>query len=136
MALRVVMKPGEQLHVGTSRIIVASEQYVTFIIDGDGPVLRERDFLQPAAATTTARQLYLTLQTIYLTGRPDGLLEQYRAQASALLAATPEAADLVSQMNAALDGGHVYRALKTARQLVQHEQGVRSGADENWHGFE
>lgn len=136
MSLKVVMKSGEQLHVGTSRIIVASDQYVTFIIDGDGPVLRDGDFLQPAAATTKARQVYLTLQTIYLTGRPDDLIEQYSAHASALLAEAPEAADLLSEINAALESGHAYRALKTARRLVQREQETMSGADGTWHGFE
>ena len=123
MALKVVLKPGEQLYVGTSRIIVASDQYVTFIIEGGGPVLRERDYLQPATVSSKADQVCLTLQTIYLTGRSAVLIDQYRAQVQALLGETPVAAALVAEINAALDGDHSYGALKAARGLVKLEEG-------------
>jgi flagellar biosynthesis repressor protein FlbT len=138
MALRVTMKPGEQLFVGTGSIAVASNQIATIIVDGDMPVLRERDYLRPELASTKARDIYLSIQQVYLTGSFDSFGAGYFAQVQTLLSESPGATPFVKEINAALTDKHLYNALKAARRLVQFDEGAIDSIEltVSWRGFE
>src|SRR5215213_8618332 len=57
--LRVELKPFERIVIGET-VLVNSGTRTSFLIDGDAPILRERDTI------TAAKRLYLCLQTMYL----------------------------------------------------------------------
>src|SRR5690606_24725730 len=67
MTLKVELKPGERIVVGRSLITNGSSRS-RLIIEGEEPVLRERDILTPETANTPARRIYLTVQLMYLRG--------------------------------------------------------------------
>ncbi len=52
MGLKVELKPGERIIVGES-IITNDDQRTRLIIEGDAPILREKDILTPETANTT-----------------------------------------------------------------------------------
>ena len=54
MALKVELKPGERLIVG-SVVITNSDQRARLFIDGKAPILREKDILSPALAGAHGR---------------------------------------------------------------------------------
>ena len=63
--LRVELKPFERIVIGET-VLVNSGTRTSFLIDGDAPILRERDTVTPENANTPAKRLYLCVQTMYL----------------------------------------------------------------------
>ena len=67
MTLKVELKPGERIIVGTA-VIRNGETRARFQIEGEAPILREKDILTPATADSPAKKIYLAVQLMYLTG--------------------------------------------------------------------
>ena len=65
MALRVELKPYERIVIGKS-VITNSETRAVFLIDGETPILREKDILTADTANTPVRRIYLCVQMMYL----------------------------------------------------------------------
>jgi flagellar protein FlbT len=65
MALRVELKPGERIIIGES-LITNSDSRAAFLIDGDAPILREKDILTAETADTPVKRVYLCVQMMYL----------------------------------------------------------------------
>lgn len=118
MALRVTLSPGERLFVGTTTILVDVPHTVTIIIDGNLPVLREKDIVDADASAGEATKLYATLQTMYLTGNIENMLPDYTSQARALLSVVPKAGPVIAEIDAEIRNGSIYKALKAARSLI------------------
>ena len=68
MALKMSMRPGESLFLGTNRLIVKSSQIVDFYLVGMIPVLREKYYLDPHPNYGPMESLYLLLQEAFLSG--------------------------------------------------------------------
>ena len=122
MSLKLTLSPGERLYIGTTSLVVASDATVSIIIDGDLPVLREKDMMAEADATGDAAGLYLAVQSVYMSGEVTKFLPEYRARAEALGDRLPGSAPLLSIIEDEMRGGNVYRALRAARKLVELEQ--------------
>ena len=67
MALKVELKPGERLIIGTC-VVTNSDQRTRLTIEGKLPILREKDILKPGEADTTAKLIYLAVELMYLEG--------------------------------------------------------------------
>ncbi|MDU6727483.1 MAG: flagellar biosynthesis repressor FlbT, partial [Bradyrhizobium sp.] len=65
MPLRVELKPFERIVIGDS-VIINSNTRARFIVEGDVPILRERDTVSAETADTPAKRLYHCVQTMYL----------------------------------------------------------------------
>ena len=65
MPLRVELKPFERIVVGES-VIINSGTRTSFLIDGETPILRERDTVTAETANTPAKRLYFCIQMMYL----------------------------------------------------------------------
>jgi len=63
--LRVELKPLVRIAIGET-VPVNSGTRTSFLIDGDAPMLRERDTVIAETANTPAKRLYLCVQTMYL----------------------------------------------------------------------
>ena len=62
MALVIDLKPNEKVIIGSSTI-TNDKQRTRLRIEGDAPILREKDTLTPEQATTPSKKLYLTIGT-------------------------------------------------------------------------
>ena len=81
MALKVELKPRERIIIGQV-VIRNDEQRTRFFIEGDAPILREKDILTGASADTPAKKIYLAIQLMYLAqDRDPGLPDLLRARA-------------------------------------------------------
>jgi flagellar protein FlbT len=124
MPLRVELKPFERIIIGES-VIINSDARTSFLIDGDTPVLRERDTVTAATADTPAKRLYHCVQTMYLKNDVPryqasylGILQELR---DSLQDSCPGSSELIAAVNHHVSDGALYKALKEIRKLMKRE---------------
>src|SRR6187402_3218313 len=65
MPLRVELKPFERIIIGET-VIINSGTRTSFLIDGEAPILREKDTVTAETANTPVKRLYFCIQMMYL----------------------------------------------------------------------
>lgn len=121
MALKVELKPGEKLLVGNC-IITNSDQRTRLFIDGNAPILREKDILTSETANTPAKRIYLAVQLMYIEDDPERATETYNEMSRDFVAAVPSSLPIVDQINNEILTGSLYKALKASQKLIEYEQ--------------
>jgi flagellar biosynthesis repressor protein FlbT len=127
MALKVELKPNERIIIGNS-VIRNGEQRTRFFIEGDAPILREKDILTPATADTPGKKVYLAVQLMYLQGDLSSHNEIYFPLVRDFLNAAPSAMPLIADINNRILSGDLYKALRSAKKLVAYEQDLMDHA--------
>jgi flagellar protein FlbT len=127
MSLKVELKPGERLIIGTA-LVRNGDQRTRFFIEGDAPILREKDILTPATADTPAKKIYLAVQLMYLKQDLSGHDDIYFPLVQDFVAAAPSSLPLIAEVNNRILSGDLYKALKTAKRLITYEQELISHA--------
>ena len=125
MALRIELKPGERILIGES-VLINSDQRATFLIEGNAPILREKDIMTPEQADTPAKRIYLAVQLMYIAQDPRMHHETYFALVRDFVAAAPSAWPQIENINNQILSGDLYKALKTTRKLIRFEQELLS----------
>ena len=69
MALKVELKPGEHIILGDC-VVTNADQRTRLVIEGEAPILREKDIMTCERADTPAKRIYLTIQMMYTSGDP------------------------------------------------------------------
>jgi flagellar biosynthesis repressor protein FlbT len=121
MALKVELKPGEKLLLGNC-IVTNGDQRTRLFIDGNSPILREKDILTPDTADTPAKRIYLAVQLMYIEEDVATLREQYFGLVNDFAQAVPSSLALIDRINNEILTGSLYKALKSARELIAYEQ--------------
>jgi flagellar biosynthesis repressor protein FlbT len=121
MPLRVELKPGERVIIGNA-VIRNGEQRTRFFIEGEAPILREKDILTVETADMPAKRIYLAVQIMYLNGDIQGHNEVYFPLVRDFLAAAPSAMPIIAEVNNHLLTGDFYKALKEAKKLIAFEE--------------
>lgn len=121
MALKVELKPGERIIVGDC-VITNDNQRTRLFIEGDTPILRERDILTARSANTAAKRIYLAVQIMYLSKDRSKIESEYNELAAEFLSAVPSSREIVEQIDKEILTGAFYKAMKAARQLVALEE--------------
>jgi flagellar biosynthesis repressor protein FlbT len=127
MSLKVELKPHERLIVGNC-VITNSDQRTRLFIDGKSPILREKDILTPATANSPAKRVYLAVQLMYLEDNIETLRSDYFALVNDIVTAAPSCIPIVDEINNDILTGALYKALKAAKRLIQHEQDILTNA--------
>ncbi|MEO7222553.1 MAG: flagellar biosynthesis repressor FlbT [Devosia sp.] len=127
MSLKVELKPHERLIVGNC-VITNSDQRTRLFIDGKAPVLREKDILSVATADSPAKRVYFAVQLMYLEDDIEKLRREYFALVTDLVRAAPSTIQLVDEINNEILTGQLYKALRAAKKLIQHEQDILANA--------
>jgi flagellar biosynthesis repressor protein FlbT len=120
MALKVELKPGERVIIGEC-VITNSDQRARFLIEGETPILREKDILTAKTATTPARRIYLAVQLMYTAKDPCNHHDVYFKLIRDFLQAAPSSMPLIQDINNHILTGEMYKALKTAKKLIAYE---------------
>jgi flagellar protein FlbT len=123
MSLKVELKPGERMIIGTV-LITNSDQRTRLYIDGRTPILREKDILSPATADSPAKRIYLAVQLMYLEQSVEAVRLEYFSLVNEMVAAAPSTVKLVDQINNEILTGSLYKALKAAKKLIQYEESI------------
>src|SRR5690242_15614026 len=107
MALKVELRPGERILIGDS-VITNGNQRTRFLIEGKSPVLREKDIITSAQATTPAKRIYLAILLMYTSHDPSAHHESYFALVRDFLQAAPSAGRQIELINNQILTGEVY----------------------------
>jgi flagellar protein FlbT len=132
MGLKVELKPGERILIGDS-IITNDDQRTRLVIEGEAPILREKDILTPETADTPCKKIYLAVQLMYLARNPRQHHELYVGLVKDVIQAAPSTLPYLDRMNNQILTGSFYKALKEAQQLLRYEEELlthgQSGSD-------
>jgi flagellar protein FlbT len=120
MPLKVELRPGERIIIGES-LITNDSQRTRLFIEGDAPILREKDIMTVDTATTVCRRVYLAVQVMYLTRRVDRVQDDYIKLIAEVMQAAPSTAPYFARINTHVLSGEFYKALKEAKKLIEYE---------------
>src|SRR3977135_3708292 len=98
MPLRVELKPFERIIIGET-VIVNSGIRTSFLIDGEAPILREKDTVTAETANTPVKRLYLCVQTMYLKNDVARYRAAYLGFIKDLREANPASRDMIDAIN-------------------------------------
>jgi flagellar protein FlbT len=121
MSLRVVLKPFERIIIGQS-VITNSETRTTFLIDGEAPILREKDILTAETANTPVKRLYFCIQMMYLENDIPKYQDLYLGFIKDLLEAVPSFRSSIETASTLILSGSLYNSLKEVRKLIKREE--------------
>ncbi|KQU51946.1 flagellar biosynthesis repressor FlbT [Bosea sp. Leaf344] len=120
MALKVELKPRERIIIGQV-VIRNDEQRTRFFIEGDAPILREKDILTATSADSPAKKIYLSIQLMYLAQDAAHGHQTYFELVRDFLQAAPSAMPHIHEINNRILSGDLYKALKAAKKLIAYE---------------
>ena len=129
MTLKLTLKPGESVFIGTTRLSVVSRATCTVLIDGKAPVIRASEWLDEAGATEALPRFRYILQEMYLRDDRVGLIQEYFVAAAALLAEMPGARTGVNRINELLMIGSLWEAVKVGKELARQSPAMPSARD-------
>ena len=121
MALKVELKPGERIIIGDC-VVSNTDQRTRLVIDGETPVLRQKDILTSDRADTPAKRIYLAVQLMYTSKDPRLHHDVYFALVRELVEAAPSVWPHIENINDHILMGEMYKALKAAKKLIAYEQ--------------
>ena len=122
MALKVELKPNEQIII-VSCVITNTDQRARLLIDGNKiPILREKDIMTPATANTPAKLVYLAVQLMYISPDPQVNHGAYFNLVRDIVTAAPSAWPVIEGINNNILSGDLYQALKEAKKLIAYEK--------------
>ncbi|MGB7260283.1 MAG: flagellar biosynthesis repressor FlbT [Pseudolabrys sp.] len=121
MGLKVELKPGERIIIGEC-VVTNDDRRTRLVIDGNVPILREKDILTAKTADSPAKRLYLSVQLMYTSRDPRPYHQNYFALVQDLVKAVPNFWPNIEAINNKILTGEMYNALKLARQLIAEEQ--------------
>ena len=127
MPLRVELKPFERIIIGES-VIINSGTRSSFLIDGDTPILREKDTVTAETADTPAKRLYHCVQMMYLKNDIGRYRTTYLDRVRELQESVLGSSDLIAAVNHHVTEGSLYKALKEIRKLMKREDEERTAA--------
>jgi flagellar protein FlbT len=121
MALKVELKPGERFILGEC-VITNADQRTRLVIEGDAPILREKDIMSRKNANTPAKRIYLAIQLMYTSKDQRSHHEVYFSLLRDILHAAPSTIGIIESINNHILMGELYKALKSAKKLIQYEE--------------
>jgi len=121
MGLKVELKPGERIIIGDS-VVTNDDQRTRLVIEGEAPILREKDIMTVEAADTPCKKIYLVVQLMYLSRDPKTHHELYFTLMKETLAAAPSTRAYFDRINNQILTGNVYKALKETQSLIEYEK--------------
>jgi flagellar protein FlbT len=130
MGLKVELKPFERVIIGDS-VVTNDDQRTRLVIEGDAPILREKDILTAEQADTPCKKIYLMVQLMYLARDPAPHHELYFQLVRDVLTAAPSTHPYFDRMNNHILTGMLYKALKEAQRLIEYERELFEYANSN-----
>lgn len=121
MALIIDLKPEERIIIG-SALITNDSARTRLHIEGDAPILREKDIMREEDADSPCKRIYFTVQLMYLSPEPTKLHDLFFQQIRDIQNAAPSTTFFFMKINDYILNGQYYKALKEAHNLIEHER--------------
>ena len=122
MPLKLTLKPGERVIVAGA-VLTNGSTVAHLHVENRVPLLRQKDILTEAEATTPCKRIYLVVQLMYIGGGlTSELAPLYWCLVREVLEAAPSTNDLISQISTYILDANYYTALKIAKKLISYEE--------------
>ena len=124
MALKLTLKPGERMIIGGAVVANGSSKAELFI-ENNVPLLRDKDIMGEADADTIAKQIYFTIQLMYIDS--ENLINHHNTYWNLVqqtIEAAPTTVGLIDQISEKIVSSKYYQALKLGRQLIEYEKEI------------
>ena len=122
MALKLTLKPNEKMIIGGA-VITNGNSKSNLIVENKVPILREKDILSEAEASTPGRRIYFAIQLMYIDDT--NLVvhhNSYWELVKDFLSAAPSQLAVIDRMSEHILQRQYYKALKVCRKLIDHEE--------------
>lgn len=124
MPLIIELKPNEKLIINGAVVENIGPNTKLRVLN-DCSLMRQKEILSDTDAITPAARVYYALQCSYIfPEHKDQYLEVFNQYLLGYLEACPSARDIGVKIATALSSGQVYKALKAAKALLEHERNV------------
>ena len=120
MGLKVELKPGERFILGDC-IVTNGDQRTRLLIEGQSPILREKDIMTAEQADSPAKRIYFVVQLMYTSRDPAAHHETYFTLMRELVQAVPSTWPHIEAISNHIMAGEMYKALKRAKSLIAYE---------------
>ena len=120
MPLKIELKRNGRLILGDCAITNHGPR-TRLQIEGNVPILREKDIITPEQADTPAKRIYLAVQFMYTSKEPEHHQASYLRLVHELLDSAPGARPFIDGINNRILTGDLYKALKETRKLIAYE---------------
>ncbi|GFE59666.1 flagellar biosynthesis repressor FlbT [Geobacter sp. AOG2] len=122
MSLKLHLKPHEKIIIGGA-VMQCGNRPIEFTVENNVPILRQKDIMTEAGATSPARRVYFVLQLMYIdSGANDSNYhEVFRELEREITAAVPSSQRFFDEISGEVAAGRFYQALKTAQALMAYE---------------
>jgi flagellar biosynthesis repressor protein FlbT len=121
MGLKVELKAGERFILGDC-LVTNGSQRTRLLIEGNTPILREKDIMTAETADSPAKRIYLAVQLMYTARDPRVHHETYFVLMRELVQAAPSTWPHVAAVSNHIMAGEMYKALKSAKALIAYEK--------------
>jgi flagellar biosynthesis repressor protein FlbT len=121
MGLKVELKPGERLILGDC-LITNGDQRTRLLVEGQTPILREKDIMTPEKADTPAKHIYLAVQLMYTSRDPHTQHGAFFTLMRELVQAAPSTWPHMMTVTNHIMAGEMYKALKSVKTLISYEK--------------
>jgi flagellar biosynthesis repressor protein FlbT len=132
MGLKVELKPGERFILGDC-IVTNGDQRTRLLIEGQAPILREKDIMTPEQADSPAKRIYFVVQLMYTSRDPIAHHETYFTLMRELVQAVPSTWPHIEAISNHIMAGEMYKALKNAKALIAYEKELLEHAARGTH---
>lgn len=127
MGLKVELKPGERFILGDC-IVTNGDQRTRLLIEGQSPILREKDIMTAEQADSPAKRVYFVVQLMYTSRDPIAHHETYFTLMRELVQAVPSTWPHIEAISNHIMAGEMYKALKRAKSLIAYEKDLLDNA--------
>ena len=117
MPLRFDLGPFEELHIGRCMITNSNERSL-FVVEGNMPILRGKEFLPEVAARTPLEKLYHCVQQMYLEEAYEKYQGRYLQLAAECLRNDPMLSAELGAADQLIIAGDFFRVLKSLKKLI------------------
>ena len=124
MPLKLSLKPGEKF-VLNGAVLANGDKRASLVLQNKACVLREKDIMQPADATTPARRIYLPIMMMYLDAEAfEDYYNEFALRMTEFMGAVQNRQILGTCIDISRDvtAGNYYKALMSCRKLFDFEQ--------------
>lgn len=125
MALKVELKPHERIVIGGA-VVRNGDARCRFVIEGNVPVMRERDIMTTAEANSPAKRIYFVLQLMYLDRDIGPHRDAFMTLVEEFMTAAPSAWPHINTITKHVLDGDAYKAIKATRALIDYEEELLS----------
>jgi len=139
VGLKIELKPGERMMLGDC-VVTNDAQRTRLFVEGNVPILREKDIMTESRANTPAKRIYLAVQLMYTSKDPATYHELYFRLVREITQAAPSMWPLIESINNQILTGNLYKALQEVKKLISYErelldharhEGLHSGGQRN-----